>query len=187
MYQGFGSKIAFYLPLNYSRVHALQITRGPQNADYLSCNHQMQVNALQSGKAEDCVTFLSGHKRLLTPPEPQRYSRYKNTLSALRRESLVSLMSDTTLHERYDGLLEADKKPAKPGNQINRDVNAPDGGWGWVVCLGALMVNFLTVGQQNSAGVVYSALLNEHSSQRGETGEFVSISTCFTSCPNHYK
>ena len=86
-------------------------------------------------------------------------------------------MSDTTLDERYDGLLEADKKPARPGNQIHRDVTPPDGGWGWVVCLGALMVNFLTVGQQNSAGVVYSALLNEHSSQRGETGKFVFFST----------
>ena len=95
-------------------------------------------------------------------------------------------MSDTTLDERYDGLLEADKKPGKPGNQLHRDVSPPDGGWGWVVCLGALMVNFLTVGQQNSAGVVYSALLNEHSSQRGETGKRFSLSTCFTSCLNHY-
>lgn len=46
----------------------------------------------------------------------------------------------------------------------------PDGGWGWVVCLGALVVNFLTIGQQNSAGVVYSELLWEYSTQRGETG-----------------
>lgn len=83
-------------------------------------------------------------------------------------------MSDSTSDERCDGLLEADKKPVQPEDQIHHDDTPPDGGWGWVVCLGALMVNFLTVGQQNSAGVVYSALLNEHSSQRGETGEFVS-------------
>ena len=46
-----------------------------------------------------------------------------------------------------------------------------DQGWAWVVCFGAFVVNFLTIGQQNSAGVVYSALMNEYSTQRGETGE----------------
>lgn len=80
-------------------------------------------------------------------------------------------MSDTTSDERCDALLETDEKPDRTGNQIHRK-EPPEGGWGWVVCFGALMVNFLTVGQQNSAGVVYSALLNEYSTQRGETGEF---------------
>lgn len=46
-----------------------------------------------------------------------------------------------------------------------------DGGWAWAVCLGALIVNFLTVGQQNSAGVLYSVVLSKYSTQRGETGE----------------
>ena len=88
-------------------------------------------------------------------------------------------MSDTTLDKRSDGLVETDREPSETAaaNQIHRDEAPPDGGWGWIVCLGALMVNFLTVGQQNSAGVVYSALLNEHSSQRGETGNF-----CFFIC-----
>ena len=79
-------------------------------------------------------------------------------------------MSDIKSDERRDGLLETDEKPHKTANQIHQK-EPPDGGWGWVVCIGALMVNFLTVGQQNSAGVVYSALLNEYSTQRGETGE----------------
>lgn len=92
-------------------------------------------------------------------------------------------MSDTALDERCDGLLETDKKPGKPGNQIHHDETPPDGGWGWVVCLGALMVNFLTVGQQNSAGVVYSALLNEYSTQRGETGNFFFLPVVFLSNP----
>ena len=96
-------------------------------------------------------------------------------------------MSDTASDERCDGLLEEDKKTGTPEDQIHRDETPPDGGWGWVVCLGALMVNFLTVGQQTSAGVVYSALLNEHSSQRGETGKFHSFTARFTSCPTHYK
>ena len=88
-------------------------------------------------------------------------------------------MSDSASGERCDGLLEADKKQGKPEEHIHHDETPPDGGWGWVVCMGALMVNFLTVGQQNSAGVVYSALLNEYSSQRGETGK--------VSCLFHYQ
>lgn len=85
-------------------------------------------------------------------------------------------MSDTTSDERCDELLETDEKPDKTANQFHHKA-PPDGGWGWVVCFGAFMVHFLTVGQQNSAGVVYSALLNEYSTQRGETGE-ISLFFC---------
>ena len=46
----------------------------------------------------------------------------------------------------------------------------PEGGWRWSVCLGVSIVNFLTVGQQNAAGVVYDAIMNEFSTPRGETG-----------------
>ena len=52
----------------------------------------------------------------------------------------------------------------------NDSDSPPDGGWGWVVCLGVSVVNFLTVGQQNSAGVIYDALMEEYSTSRGETG-----------------
>ena len=46
----------------------------------------------------------------------------------------------------------------------------PEGGWGWAVCLSVSVVNFLTVGQQNSAGVVYDSIMNEFSTPRGDTG-----------------
>ena len=54
-------KYCFNLLSYNSRVHALQITRGPQNADYLSRNPQ--VNALQAGKTEACVEFLRGQEK----------------------------------------------------------------------------------------------------------------------------
>lgn len=53
----------------------------------------------------------------------------------------------------------------------NQQQCPPDGGWGWVVCMGAFVVNFLTVGQQNSAGVVYSILVDEYKSNRGDAGK----------------
>lgn len=46
----------------------------------------------------------------------------------------------------------------------------PDGGWGWVVCLGAFLVQFIALGMQNSAGIVYTELVKELKSQRGATG-----------------
>ncbi|KAJ7389241.1 hypothetical protein OS493_032709 [Desmophyllum pertusum] len=85
-------------------------------------------------------------------------------------------MSDIGSDERCDVLLEKDAKPDETANQIKHN-SPPDGGWGWVVCLGALMVNFLTVGQQNSAGVVYAALLNEYSTKRGETAWVASLAS----------
>ena len=79
-------------------------------------------------------------------------------------------MTEIRRGERCEDL--ASKQDTKHKNRGQEQNKPPtDGGWGWAVCLGALAVNFLTVGQQNSAGVVYSAILNELSTQRGETGK----------------
>lgn len=48
----------------------------------------------------------------------------------------------------------------------------PDGGWGWVVCLGAFLVQFIALGMQNSAGIVYTELVKELKSKRGATGSY---------------
>ena len=47
----------------------------------------------------------------------------------------------------------------------------PDGGWGWVVCLGAFLAQFIVLGMQNTAGIVYTELVKELKSPRGATGE----------------
>ena len=46
----------------------------------------------------------------------------------------------------------------------------PDGGWGWVVCFGAFLVQFIALGMLNSAGIVYTELVKELKTQRGATG-----------------
>lgn len=62
-------------------------------------------------------------------------------------------------------------QPRPTATELNDGESPSDGGWGWVVCLGVFVVNFLTVGQQNSAGVVYDALMAEYSTPRGKTGK----------------
>lgn len=62
-------------------------------------------------------------------------------------------------------------QPAIPEATSSGKEDSPtDGGWGWVVCAGVFVVNFLTVGQHNSAGVVYVAMMDEYYTSRGETG-----------------
>ena len=63
-----------------------------------------------------------------------------------------------------------ESQPRPEATELNEDHHPSDGGWAWVICLGVCVVNFLTVGQQNSAGVVYAALMEEYSTPRGETG-----------------
>ena len=46
----------------------------------------------------------------------------------------------------------------------------PDGGWGWVVCFGAFIVQFIALGMQNTAGIVYTELVKELKTPRGATG-----------------
>jgi hypothetical protein len=49
----------------------------------------------------------------------------------------------------------------------------PDGGWGWVICCGTFIVNFIVFGIHNSFGVVYANLLDELKMGKAETGEYI--------------
>lgn len=53
----------------------------------------------------------------------------------------------------------------------------PDGGWGWVVCFGAFLVQFIALGMQNTAGIVYTELVKELKTPRGATAWVGSLST----------
>ena len=80
----------------------------------------------------------------------------------------------------------AEKSQPRPqATEQNEDHHPSDGGWAWVVCLGVCVVNFLTVGQQNSAGVVYAALMEEYSTSRGETGKTEHIFRVYIASSKH--
>ncbi|KAK6168441.1 hypothetical protein SNE40_020972 [Patella caerulea] len=49
----------------------------------------------------------------------------------------------------------------KPNKQVNHATDlAPDGGWGWVVCFGAFMINFIADGTMFSFGILFLDLLD---------------------------
>ena len=49
------------------------------------------------------------------------------------------------------------------------EITKPDGGRGWLVCLGAFICNFVVFGTHNSFGVIYGTLIKELSISSAET------------------
>ena len=78
----------------------------------------------------------------------------------------------TSLNDKWKGK-PSDSSMAAISNQQFHIVakTHPDGGWGWVVCLGAFLAQFIVLGMQNTAGIVYTELVKELKSPRGATGE----------------
>ena len=78
----------------------------------------------------------------------------------------------TSLNDKWKGK-PSDSSVAATSNQQFHIVakTHPDGGWGWVVCLGAFLAQFIVLGMQNTAGIVYTELVKELKSPRGATGE----------------
>lgn len=52
----------------------------------------------------------------------------------------------------------------------------PNGGYGWIVCCGTFIVNFVVFGIHNSFGVVYVSLLDDLKLGEMETGELYMLS-----------
>lgn len=59
-----------------------------------------------------------------------------------------------------------------PDDSPSTHPEIPDGGWGWFVCAGTFIVNFIVFGIHNSFGVVYANLLDELNMGKAETGKF---------------
>ena len=55
---------------------------------------------------------------------------------------------------------------------------APDGGWGWVVCFGAFMLQALTLGVTYTFGILFVELLDFFESGQAETAWIGSIQPC---------
>ena len=84
-----------------------------------------------------------------------------------------TITSDTTDEIDSLGRKPPDNNLAHADTQQQFDIEVrthPDGGWGWVVCLGAFLIQFIALGMQNTAGIVYTELVKVLKSQRGATG-----------------
>lgn len=73
-------------------------------------------------------------------------------------------------HVIVDIIIKGDNKIREDDVQL-----CPDGGWGWVACMGAFFIQFMMLGIQNAAGIIYTALVDEFQTPRGVTGRMTSI------------
>lgn len=49
--------------------------------------------------------------------------------------------------------------------------NWKDGGWGWLVCFSAALVQFVVLGIHNSFGILYIVFVREYQRSKALTGE----------------
>lgn len=63
------------------------------------------------------------------------------------------------------------EEPGEKNQEVEDEMVAPDGGWGWMVCLGAFITNFVVFGTHNTYGVIYGTLIKELGISSAETGK----------------
>ena len=68
---------------------------------------------------------------------------------------------------RHEGVLQ----PAPATQQISFGEFHPDGGWGWIVCAAAFIVNFLCHGYHLSFGLVYMEIIDTYKVDRMQLGK----------------
>ena len=132
------------------------------------------------------------HSAPLIFPETSDIAISMTTASKARNESLHSPRKTSRLSDLETGITcdcaeitQTSFTDNRSGNPSDSSLTAsntrqfhivvkthPDGGWGWAVCLGAFLVQFIALGMQNTAGIVYTELVKELKSQRGATGSY---------------
>ena len=125
-------------------------------------------------ETSDIAIAISGTTASTTKRKTSRSLRDRPSLSDVE----TGITSDITPSDMIDNC------HGNPSENSLNDANTrqfnivvrthPDGGWGWVVCLGAFLVQFIALGMQNTAGIVYTELVKELKSQRGATGWYLS-------------
>ena len=62
-----------------------------------------------------------------------------------------------------------------------------DGGYSWIACVVGFLIQCIIAGQNNCSGIIFAALLDEYSINRGETGKksfnYLSGFQSFFTCP----
>lgn len=51
----------------------------------------------------------------------------------------------------------------------------PDGGYGWIICLAAAIIQFIILGIHNNFGILYTYFLNDLHAEPSDTGKYFAI------------
>ena len=55
--------------------------------------------------------------------------------------------------------------------EIPTEQTRMDGGYSWIACVMGFLIQCIIAGQNNCSGIIFSALLDEYNTNRGQTGK----------------
>lgn len=173
----------------------LIVSQDAANAMKESSSKEQAILALQ-GPAEDTnemspvlqdipLVFQEAHSIAITGRKSSESTEKKENVCSIRGTHCITSMESVIKREvteiietrLIDSRSSSSGKPSASSlSSVNTHIMVkthPDGGWGWVVCLGAFLVQFIALGMQNTAGIVYTELVKELKSPRGATGDIL--------------
>ena len=66
------------------------------------------------------------------------------------------------------------KTEAKPDEvttvELDEDEDCPDGGYGWVICIAAAVIQFIILGIHNNFGILYTSLIGDLHAKPSDAG-----------------
>jgi hypothetical protein len=93
--------------------------------------------------------------------------------SEVEKKDLKTTKNDSSSERPTSADVESgqvEEKAAEEEDKEANEITKPDGGWGWFVCFGAFICNFVVFGTHNSFGVIYGTLIKELRISSAETG-----------------
>lgn len=71
-------------------------------------------------------------------------------------------------------IVKGDEKPDKVTTVkvcVVADEECPDGGYGWIICLAAAIIQFIILGIHNNFGILYTYFMNDLHAEPSDTGK----------------
>ena len=62
--------------------------------------------------------------------------------------------------------------PSTPTNEVTVEAECPDGGYGWVICLAAAVIQFIILGIHNNFGILYTSLTKDLQMDPTDAGKY---------------
>jgi len=67
-------------------------------------------------------------------------------------------------------LAKDEERPNDDATTIRTEKECPDGGYGWIICVAASVIQFIIVGIHNNCSILYTYLMKDLNTGPSETG-----------------
>ena len=87
--------------------------------------------------------------------------------------SLVAVKETLQINKMLDKLKSKfvkDEERPDDATTVRVEKECPDGGYGWIICVAAAVIQFIILGIHNSYSVLYTYLMKDMNTEPSETG-----------------